>query len=293
MVAQASAAAPRPQPAIPSAPAVAAAIPSPDAKQHHERRQQQHHGPRHPVPAPAAVAAAPTAAAAAVGVAVGVKSGADAGHQRSLPGVGGFVRTRKGHGEAAVVGSDFDFEKSNALLEKMKLDQEEVSPAAAVDPALASIKPAYQKMDFFDSLSRDSRQRDDMSHQREVDAQTFGEMTLSSFRRGRGGFRGGRGGHRGYHGRVRLLFSLAQSRAVWRCILLDDVLIPRITPKPLGVLWKVSNPESCFFPDLLRLLSLVSCLLYQGGDGQGHDGKQHGGGYRGRRDHYQHQPQEH
>lgn len=65
------------------------------------------------------------------------------------------------------------------------------------------VEPAYKKTDFWDNLSRGEtggqRSREDVRAQREVDLETFGQMSISHYGRGRGG-RGGRGGYRGGRG---------------------------------------------------------------------------------------------
>ena len=82
------------------------------------------------------------------------------------------------------VGADFDFEKSNAMLDQLKIsgDDKAAAGAAAVEaPAPVVAAVAYNKTDFFDTLSRGSeRTRDGRQHQRETDLATFGELTLPS-----------------------------------------------------------------------------------------------------------------
>lgn len=134
-----------------------------------------------------------------------------------------------------VPATDFDFESANAKFNKQDIGREVSSPVEGDAPTpnggdstQDSVVPMYTKSSFFDNISSEARDREDVaegkrapggpefrSEERRRNFETFGQGSVDnnyrgSFRgrgRGRGGFRGGRGdfagGPRGGRGSFR------------------------------------------------------------------------------------------
>jgi len=126
-------------------------------------------------------------------------------------GTGASLLNRKargavGNGLAPATGKDFDFESSAAEFDKEKESTEEDDNVVAISDS------AYNKDDFFDSISCDAiDKRDGVDNrlrgaaERNLNTETFGAVSLGNGRRGgrrnRNGRGGGRGGRGGRHGR--------------------------------------------------------------------------------------------